>query len=76
VDQLGRVGSPTLVAVGELDPVTPVPLPKRILGALPEGIAQLEITEGGSHFTWMDAPDQFWPIIIEFIHNTARSRFE
>jgi pimeloyl-ACP methyl ester carboxylesterase len=71
VDQLGGVESPTLVAVGELDPVTPVAAAEEIVEALPEGIAQLEIIEGAGHFTWMDAPDQFWPVIIEFIHSTA-----
>jgi pimeloyl-ACP methyl ester carboxylesterase len=77
VDQLGRVDSPTLVAVGELDPVTPVAAAEEIVGALPEGIAQLEIIDGGGHFTWMDAPDRFWPMIMEFIHSTAaRERVE
>lgn len=77
VDQIGQVHSPTLVAVGELDPVTPVAAAEEIVGALPEGIAQLEIIEGGGHFTWMDAPDRFWPMIIEFIDSTAaRERVE
>jgi pimeloyl-ACP methyl ester carboxylesterase len=76
VEQLGRVGSPTLVAVGELDPVTPVAAAEEIVGALPEAIARLEIIDGGGHFTWMDSPDRFWPLIIEFIHTTARERVE
>jgi pimeloyl-ACP methyl ester carboxylesterase len=71
VDQLGRIDSPTLVAVGELDPVTPVAAAEEIVEALPEGIAQLEIIEGGGHFTWLDAPDRFWPMISRFIHSTA-----
>ena len=77
VDQLGRVDSPTLVCVGELDPVTPVAAAEEIVRALPEGIAQLEIIPEGGHFTWLDAPDRFWSIIIEFIHalHPATSRF-
>jgi pimeloyl-ACP methyl ester carboxylesterase len=71
VDQVGRIGSPTLVAVGELDPVTPVAAAEEIVEALPEGIAQLEIIEGGGHFTWLDAPDRFWPMINRFIDSTA-----
>ena len=43
VDQLRRVDAPTLVSVGELDPVTPVAAAEEIVGALPEGIAQLEV---------------------------------
>lgn len=66
VDQLARVDSPTLVVVGELDPVTPVAGAEKIVAALPEGLAQLEIIEGGGHFTWMRRP-----MIIEFIHSTA-----
>ena len=75
VDQLGRVDSPTLVSVGELDPVTPIIAAQEIVGALPEGIAQLEIIDGAGHFTWLDAPDLFWPIVIDFIQRmTARGR--
>ena len=68
VDQLSRVDSPTLVSVGELDPVTPVAAAEEIVGALPEGIARLEVIARAGHFTWLDAPDRFWPIIIEFVH--------
>ena len=76
VDQLSRVGSPTLVSVGELDPITPVAAAEEIVGALPEGIAQLEVIDGAGHFTWMDAPDPFWAMIIEFIHRASRLRSE
>ena len=67
VDQLGRIGSPTLVSVGELDPVTPVPAAEEIAGGLPEGIGQLEVIEGAGHFTWLDAPDRFWPMVVDFV---------
>jgi pimeloyl-ACP methyl ester carboxylesterase len=72
VDQLGRVACPTLVSVGEVDPVTPVAAAEEIVDALPEGVGQLEIIEGAGHFTWMDAPDRFWSMIIEFIRSTIR----
>jgi pimeloyl-ACP methyl ester carboxylesterase len=71
VDQLGQVDSPTLVSVGELDPVTPTAAAEEIVGALPQGIAQLEVVEGAGHFTWMDAPERYWPMIIEFIDSTS-----
>jgi pimeloyl-ACP methyl ester carboxylesterase len=71
VDQLRRVDAPTLVSVGEFDPVTPVAAAEEIVGALPEGIAQLEVIAGAGHFTWLDAPDRFWPTIIEFVHTTV-----
>jgi pimeloyl-ACP methyl ester carboxylesterase len=73
VDRLSLVESPTLVSVGELDPVTPVGAAEEIVAALPEGIAQLEVVEGAGHFTWLDAPDRFWPLIIEFIHTASES---
>jgi proline iminopeptidase len=72
VRQLSQVDSPTLVSVGELDPVTPVAAAEEIVGALPEGIAQLKVIDGAGHFTWMDAPERFWPVIIEFIGRTNR----
>jgi pimeloyl-ACP methyl ester carboxylesterase len=71
VDQLRRVGSPTLVSVGELDPVTPVAAAEEIVDALPDGIARLEVTAQAGHFTWLDAPDKFWPIVIDFIHDSG-----
>jgi pimeloyl-ACP methyl ester carboxylesterase len=71
VDQLGQVDSRTLVSVGELDPVTPTAAAEEIVGALPQGIAQLEVVEGAGHFTWMDAPERYWPMIIEFIDSTS-----
>jgi pimeloyl-ACP methyl ester carboxylesterase len=72
VDQLGRVESPTLVVVGELDPVTPVAAAEEVVAALPKGLAQLEVIAGAGHWAWKDAPDRFWPIIIEFIRGTIR----
>jgi pimeloyl-ACP methyl ester carboxylesterase len=30
-------------------------------------MAQLKIIEGAGHFTWLDAPDRYWPRIIEFV---------
>jgi len=69
--QLGRVETPTLVSVGELDPVTPVAAAEEIICALPAGIARLEIIAEAGHFSWLDAPDRFWPIITEFVHTTT-----
>ena len=70
VDQLGRVESPTLVLVGELDPVTPIAAAEQVVGALPEGIGHLEVIEGAGHWAWKDVPDIFWPMIVDFIHST------
>lgn len=69
VDQLDRVRSPTLVVAGELDPVTPVSAAEEIVAALPVGTASLEVVSGGGHFTWLDAPERFWPIVTEFVRS-------
>jgi pimeloyl-ACP methyl ester carboxylesterase len=68
VDQLRLVDSPTLVCVGEVDPVTPRDAAEEIVAALPD--AQLKVIEGAGHFTWMDAPDRYWPMIVDFLKKT------
>jgi pimeloyl-ACP methyl ester carboxylesterase len=72
VEQLGRVDCPTLVSVGELDPVTPVGAAEEIVDALPEGVGRLEVIDGAGHWAWRDAPDRFWSMMIEFIDTTFR----
>jgi pimeloyl-ACP methyl ester carboxylesterase len=56
----------------ELDPVTPVAAAEEVVGALPEGLAQLEVIDGAGHWAWKDAPDRFWPMIVQFIRSTTR----
>jgi proline iminopeptidase len=72
VDQLSRIDAPTLVSVGELDPVTPVGAAEEIVGALPDGIGRLEVIADAGHFTWLDAPDRFWSVLVEFIDSTVQ----
>lgn len=67
LDQLGTISSPTLVCVGERDPVTPVGAAEEIVAALPAGLGRLEVIEGAGHFTWLDAPEAFWPVITDFV---------
>ena len=67
VGELRRIESPTLVCVGELDPVTPVDAAREIVAALPAGVARLEIIERVGHFPWLDDPDRYWPIIEAFV---------
>ena len=70
VDQLSAVDVPTLVSVGELDPVTPVSASEEVVRALPDGIAELDVVEGAGHFTWLDAPERYWPALIDFVERT------
>ena len=69
LDQLGAVTSPTLVCVGERDPVTPVGASEEIVAALPVGLGRLEVVKGAGHFTWLDAPEAFWPVVTQFVRS-------
>jgi proline iminopeptidase len=72
LDQLARITSPTLVCVGTLDPVTPVAAACEMVDALPPGLAQLEIMEGVGHFPWLDAPEEYLPLMAGFVNRTAQ----
>lgn len=72
VDQLAGIECPTLVCVGELDPATPVAAAREIAEALPQGVGRLEVIEGAGHFPWRDAPERYWPLLTDFVIQTAR----
>ena len=74
LDQLDRVECPTLVCVGDLDPVTPVSAAREIVKALPPGRARLEVFEGAGHFLWMDVADRYWPLVSEFVLTASAGR--
>ena len=67
LDQASRIECPTLVCVGELDPVTPVSAARELADALPNGIGRLAVIAGAGHFTWKDAPDEYWPLLADFV---------
>jgi proline iminopeptidase len=69
MNQLPRITAPTLVSVGQLDPVTPVRAAAEIIDGLPWGLGRLDIVEGAGHFAWLDTPDRFWPAIIAFVES-------
>jgi pimeloyl-ACP methyl ester carboxylesterase len=71
VEELSDVDVPTLVLVGELDPVTPPAASEEIVGALGEDNAQLRVLAGAGHFSWRDTPEPFFEAIREFIESTA-----
>lgn len=70
--ELHAVDSPTLVCGGELDPMAPPALLKELYDALPSGTARLEVIEGAGHFTWRDAPDRYWPVLVDFVTSVSR----
>ena len=67
LDQLGGIECPTLVCVGELDPITPAAAARELVDALPAGTAQLEVIERAGHFPWKDVPDEYWPVLTNFV---------
>jgi proline iminopeptidase len=72
LDQLARIESRTLVHVGELDPVTPVGAAQEIVEGLPPGIGRLEVLGDAGHFVWLDVPDRYWPVVIDFVTSCSR----
>jgi pimeloyl-ACP methyl ester carboxylesterase len=44
---------------------------REIADALPAGIGRLEVIEGAGHFTWLDAPERYWPVLSEFVMSTT-----
>jgi proline iminopeptidase len=67
LDQLGRVDCPTLVCVGDLDPIMSVPAAREMIDALPQGLGELEVLEGAGHFPWRDVPDRYWAMLTGFV---------
>ena len=72
IDQLAQIDCPTLVCVGELDPVMPVEASREIVGALPSGVGRLEVIQGAGHFPWKDVPDAYWPVLEDFVAKPRR----
>jgi proline iminopeptidase len=68
-DQLGAVQSPTLVCVGELDPITGPDAAREIAGGIAG--ARLEILERAGHFPWMDVPEAYWPLVTGFVASAS-----
>ena len=71
ISDLARIHAPTLVSVGELDPITPVWAAEAIVDGLPDGIARLDVIEGAGHFPWRDRPDRYWSSIKRFVKSVA-----
>lgn len=65
--QLTRITCPTLVCVGDLDPVTPVSAAREIFDGLLPDVRRLEVIEGAGHFPWLDVPERYWATITSFV---------
>ena len=73
MDQLSRIQCPTMVCVGNEDPVTPVAAAREIVEAMRPGRARLEIVAEAGHFPWRDAPEEYWSLILKFVRAASDS---
>jgi proline-specific peptidase len=66
-ESLGEVRCPTLVLVGERDPLVPVHLAQEVVDAIPRGLARLVVVPDASHNLVTDNPGHVYRCIREFI---------
>ena len=64
---LGRIKCPTLITVGDLDPILPVADSQDIAAAMAPGVARLEVFENAGHGVYRDEPDRFFKMFNEFL---------
>jgi pimeloyl-ACP methyl ester carboxylesterase len=64
---LRNVRCPTLVIVGEHDPLIPVGLAKEILAAIPDGLGRLEVIPDAAHHVETDNPAATFDVIRDFV---------
>ena len=71
IGDLSAIDCPTLVSVGDLDPITPVSAARAIVDAMRPGMAVLDVIPGAGHFPWRDAPEHYWPKLESFVTSVA-----
>ena len=64
---LAKIHCPTMVVVGDLDPITPVACAREIAESLPGGVGRLEIFEGCGHGVHRDRPDEAEALLRDFL---------
>lgn len=60
-----QIACPTLLVVGDQDPVTPLALQKTIAGAIAK--SQIRIVPNTAHLTMLESPEAFNAIVLEFL---------
>ena len=66
LDELPRITSPTLVSVGDLDPLMFEPASEMMAGLSP-GVGHLDVIPGAGHFAWLDEPHHYFDSIADFV---------
>jgi proline iminopeptidase len=65
---LAATDAPVLAIAGADDRVQPPPLAERIANTAPRG--ELLVVEGAGHFPFAEAPDRYWPALIDWLTRT------
>jgi pimeloyl-ACP methyl ester carboxylesterase len=65
LDALVAADQPVLAIAGADDRATPPPLARRIAEAAPRG--ELLIVEGTGHFPFAEAPERYWPALVDWL---------
>jgi pimeloyl-ACP methyl ester carboxylesterase len=64
---LANVGCPTLITVGDYDPITPVVCSEEIFAALPKGVGELKVFKGAGHGVHRDDPSGAETLMRRFL---------
>jgi pimeloyl-ACP methyl ester carboxylesterase len=67
LSQLARIQCPTLITVGDMDPITPLQNSEDIAAALPANLVRLELFKNAGHGVQRDDPEKFDRVVREFI---------
>lgn len=68
---LAKIRCPTIVIVGERDPLVPPHLARELVDALPPGLGRLEVLRDASHQVLTDSPSESWRLIRDFLAQVA-----
>jgi len=66
-DRLGAVRCPTLVLLGEADPLIPIQLGREIVEAIPHRLARMEVITAAAHDLMVDNPAESYRLVREFL---------
>jgi proline iminopeptidase len=66
---LAATTKPVLAIAGADDRIRPPMLAERTAGAAPNG--ELLVIEGTGHFPFAEAPDRYWPALIDWLNRTG-----
>jgi proline iminopeptidase len=70
LDALAAADIPVLAIAGEHDRATPPALAARIANTAPQG--ELVVIERAGHFPFAEAPDRYWPALVDWLTRTQR----